>query len=145
MMRSEPFRNTAYAQGFLLACSIFILLSSSLCAQNVPASTILEARLSTPAGSRISQAGDRVEATTIAPIGSRGQILVPQGSTLFGSIARVKPVGFGVREETATIHFQFHTLRLPGGATIPIHTEVLEVDTAKERVDVEGTVRGIHP
>ena len=57
----------------------------------------------------------------------------------------MKPFGFGLREATATIHFQFHTLRLPGGATIPIHTEVLEVDTAKERVDVDGTVRGIHP
>jgi hypothetical protein len=145
MMKSEAFRNTACTQGFLLACFIFILLPSSLCAQSVPASTILEARLSTPAGSRLSQTGDRVEATTIAPIGARGQILVPQGSTLFGSIESVTPFGFGLREVTATIHFQFHTLRLPDGATIPIQTEVLEVDTAKERVDVDGTVRGIHP
>ena len=29
--------------------------------------------------------------------------------------------------------------------TIPIQAEVLEVETAKELVDVEGTVRGIHP
>jgi hypothetical protein len=57
----------------------------------------------------------------------------------------VKRFGFGLKHITASIHYQFHTLRLPNGDTIPIQTEVLEVETAKERVDVAGTVRGIHP
>lgn len=133
------------SRGLLLGCSICISLLFPLWAQELPAGTTLEARLSTPTGSRISRVGDPVEATIIAPISSHGQILIPQRSTLFGSVETVQPFGFGLREITATIHFRFHTLRFPAGDTIPIEAEVLEVETAKERVDVEGTVRGIHP
>jgi hypothetical protein len=57
----------------------------------------------------------------------------------------VKRFGVGLKNVTATVHYQFHTVRLNNGDTIPIQTEVLEVETAKERVDVDGTVRGIHP
>lgn len=127
-----------------VASLILILLSFPLCAQDLPVGTTLEARLSTPTGSRISHTGDQVEATTIAPGGSRGQILVPQGSRLFGSVESVKRYGLGLKPITASIHYQFHTLRLPNGETIPIHTELLAVETAKERVDVAGTARGIH-
>jgi hypothetical protein len=129
----EPFWTTTCKQYLLLAWSILILLSFPLCAQDLPAGTTLEARLSTPTGSRMSHAGDQVEGRTIAPIGFRGQILIPQGSRLFGSIESVKRFGLGLRQITARIHFQFHTLRLPNGDTIPIQTELLEVETAKER------------
>jgi hypothetical protein len=86
-----------------------------------------------------------VEGRTIAPIAIRGQILVPQESRLIGSVDNVKRFGLGLKQVTARIHYQFHTLRLPNGDTIPIHTELIEVETAKERVDLDGTVRGIHP
>ncbi|MFL6450877.1 MAG: LssY C-terminal domain-containing protein [Bryobacteraceae bacterium] len=101
--------------------------------------------MSTPTGSRISHTGDRIEGRTIAPIGFRGQILVPQASQVFGTIESVKRFGLGLKHVTASIHYQFHTVRFTNGDTIPIQTEVLEVETAKERVDVDGTVRGIHP
>jgi hypothetical protein len=63
---------------------------------------------------------------------------------VFGSIESVKRFGIGLKHVTASIHYQFHTVQLTNGDTIPIQTEVLEVETAKERVDVDGTVRGIH-
>ena len=129
----------------LCAWSILILRTFPLCARDLPAGTTLEARLSTPTGSRISHTGNQVEGKTIAPIGFRGEILVPQGSTLFGSVESVERFGLGLKQITARIRYQFHTLRLPNGDTIPIQTELLEVETAKERVDVDGTVRGIHP
>jgi LssY C-terminus len=124
---------------------VLILMSFPVCAQDLPAGTTLEVRLSTPIGSRISHIGDQVEAIEIAPIYFRGQILVPQRSRVIGSIESVKRFGFGLKQVTATIRYQFHTLQLPSGNTIPIQTELLEVETAKERVDVDGTVRGIHP
>ena len=129
----------------LLAWLILLLVSFPLCAQDLPAGTTLEARLSTPTGSRISHTGDQIEGTTIAPIGFRGQILIPQGSRLLGSIESVERFGFGLKQITAKIHYNFHTLQLPSGDTTPIQTELLEVETAKERVDVDGTVHGIHP
>src|SRR3954471_15110755 len=128
-----------------LGLSISTLLSFSLCAHELPAGTTLEVRLSTPTDSRTSHTGDQVEGRTIAPVGLRGQILIPQASRVFGSIESVKRFGLGLKHVTASIHYQFHTVRLTNGDTIPIQTEVLEVETAKERVDVDGTVRGIHP
>jgi hypothetical protein len=101
--------------------------------------------LSTATGSRVSHAGDQVEGSTIAPVSLRGQILIPQGSRILGSVASVKRFGLGLKHVTASIHYRFHTVRLTSGETIPVQTEVLEVETAKERVDDDGTVRGIHP
>jgi LssY C-terminus len=113
--------------------------------EELPAGTTFEIRLSTPAGSRISQTGDSIEGITIAPVGVRGQILVPPGSTILGSVESVMKFGLGIRQITAYIHFRFDVLQLPNGEAISIQTELLEVENAKERVDVSGTARGIHP
>jgi hypothetical protein len=140
-----PFWTGASKQYLRVGWLISALFSFSLSANELPAGTTLEVRLSTPTGSRISRTGDQVEGRTIAPVSFRGQILVPQASRVFGTIASVKPFGLGLKHVTASIHYQFHTVQLTNGDTIPIQTEVLEVETAKERVDVDGTVRGIHP
>jgi hypothetical protein len=114
-------------------------------AQELPAGTALEVRLSGTTGSRISHRGDPIEGTIIAPVSIRGKILIPQGSRLLGSIANASAIGFGVKHSTASLAYAFHTLRLPGGATIPVKTQLVEVETAKEEVDDRGTVHGIHP
>lgn len=124
---------------------IIQLLSLSLSAQNLPTGTTLEARLSITTGSRISHAGDRIEATIIAPAGAGGRILIPDGSIVSGVIENVNPIGFGLKHRTATIRYNFDALRLRSGETILIKSQVVEVETAKERLDVTGTVQGIHP
>ena len=127
-------------------CSMFVVLSCSpLMAQVLPAGTTLEVRLLNATGSSISHSGDQIEGTIIAPISLAGQVLVPQGSRLIGSIESVKRFGLGLKQITAAIHYRFHTLQFLNGEAIPIQTELLEVETAKERVDVDGMVRGIHP
>ena len=129
----------------LLSWSGAILLSSVLYAQSLPVGTTVEARLMTAMGSRISRPGDHVEATVIAPVNFRGQIVIPQGATLSGSITSVIRLGLGLRHTTASLRFQFHLLHLPAGDTLPIRAQLLEVETAKERVDRDGVVHGIHP
>jgi hypothetical protein len=96
-------------------------------------------------GSRLSQRGDPIEATIIAPVSVQGRILVPQGSRLLGSIAQATALGFGLKHATASLAYTFQTLQLPDGTAIPVHTQLVEVDTAKEAVDDRGTVHGIHP
>jgi len=127
-----------------LACSI-LLLSLTISGQELPAGTALEVRLSGATGSRYSHRGEQIEATVIAPVAVEGRILVPQGSKLFGSIANATAIGLGLKHSTASISYDFQTLRLPGGAAIPVNTRLVEVDTAKEDVDERGTVHGIHP
>ena len=135
---------TSFHKFYFLACSIF-LLSSAVSAQDLPAGTVLEARMSGATGSRMSHRGDSIEATVIAPVSVQGRILVPQGSRLLGSITNATAIGLGLKHSTASIAYCFHTLQLPGGAVIPVSTDLVEVDTAKEHVDGLGTVHGIHP
>jgi hypothetical protein len=135
---------TAFHDFCFLACSI-LLLFLPVSAQDLPAGSALEVRLSSATGSRISHRGDPIEATIIAPVSVHGRILVPQGSILLGSIANATAIGLGLKHSTASIAYAFHTLQLPGGAAIPVHPQLVEVETAKEHVDGLGTVHGIHP
>src|SRR6185437_429217 len=104
----------------------------------------LEVRLAGATGSRYSHGGEQSEATVIAPVAVQGRILVPQGSKLFGSITNATAIGLGLKHSTASISYDFQTLRLPGGAEIPINTRLVEVDTSTAAVDERGTVHGIH-
>jgi hypothetical protein len=124
---------------------LIVLLSLPLWAQDLPAGTTLEARLLNATGSRISHPGDKIDATIIAPASVGGRILIPDGSTVSGAIENVNRLGLGLKHATANIHYDFDTLRLRNGETILIKSEVIEVETAKERVDITGTVHGIHP
>jgi LssY-like putative type I secretion system component LssY len=135
---------TAFHEFCFLACST-LLLFLPVSAQELPAGTTLEVRLSGPTGSRISHRGDPIEATVIAPVSAHGRILVPQGSRLHGSVANATAIGLGLKHSTARIGYAFHTLQLPDGAAIAISTQLVEVETAKEGVDALGTVHGIHP
>ena len=121
------------------------LLPFAVSAQDLPAGTALEARLSVATGSRISHRGDPIEATIIAPVSVQGRILVPQGSRLLGSITDATALGLGLKHSTASIRYGFHTLLLPDDKAIPVNAQIVEVDTAKEHVDDLGTVNGIHP
>ena len=129
--------------GFLACAALPLFLP--IWAQELPAGTRLEARLWTATGSHISRCGDPIEATIIAPVSIHGRILVPQGATLFGSVTEADAIGLGLRRLTASLSYDFHTLRLAGGETVAINTQLIEVETAKEHVDRLGTVHGIHP
>ena len=135
--------SSCYKAG-LLAWAVLALIFP-LRAQELPAGTRLEARLCTATGSRLSHRGDPVEATIIAPVGANGHILVPQGATLLGSVTEAEAIGLGLRHFTASLTYEFSTLRFPDGATAAIKTQLVEVETAKEHVDQLGTVHGIHP
>lgn len=129
--------------GFLAGS--LVLLPVAVSALELPAGTVLEARLSGPTGSRISHTGDSIEATIIAPVSVEGRILVPQGSRLLGSITKATALGLGLKHATASIGYAFHTLLLPGETAVPVNAQLVEVDTAKEHVDHLGTVNGVYP
>jgi hypothetical protein len=143
--RYHPLGRSAVKSALLAWWVIMALLSLPSAARDLPAGTILEARLSIATGSRISHPGDKVDATIIAPASMGGRILVPDGSTVSGIVENVNRLGLGLKHTTASIGYYFDTLRLRNGKTILIKSEVVEVETAKERVDVTGTVHGIHP
>lgn len=135
------FRNIARQ----LASVISILVSASVKADVLPFGTVVEARFWVPMGSRISHAGDRVQATVIAPVFGDGQVLIPQGAVVSGAVGAVEQVGLGLKHLIAGIRYRFGRVELPNGDTIPITARVVQVETAKERVNTHGTITGIYP
>ncbi len=129
----------------LVPAALLTVFAFSLPAEQLPPGTTLEVRLSVATGSRISHPGDSVEGTIIAPVLLDGRLVVPQGSTVSGVVDSVQRLGFGLKHLTASIRYSFNTLRLPDGEIRPIDSRLVEVETAKERVNGEGTVGGIHP
>ncbi len=129
----------------LLPAVTFVLIPFSSTAEQLPAGTTLEVRLSVATGSRISHPGDLVEGTVIAPVLLNGRLVIPQGATVSGTVNSVQRLGYGLKHLTAGIEYSFHTLRLPEGEAIPIESRLIEVETAKERINADGSVGGIHP
>ena len=140
-----------------LALALGAFTSCSLNATEIPAGTNLEVRLLAPTGSRVSHPGDRIRATVIAPVVEGGSVTVPQGSTLSGSVVSVHRLGLGLKHCTASIEIRFDSLEFPVEPTnastselaqpgrVPIAARVLQVETAKERVNDRGVIGGIHP
>ncbi len=126
--------------------TLFLLLGSVPAhALDLAAGTNLEIRLNTTTGSRLSHRGDPVAATVIAPVMDGSHVLIPQGSTLSGQVGTVHRLGFGIKHPTASITLQFDRLTLPGRPQMPLSTRVVEVETARERVNESGVIGGIHP
>jgi hypothetical protein len=96
--------NASAGDFWILTCSIILLfLPLALTADELPAGTTLEVRLSNVTGSRSSHRGDSVEASVSAPISIQGRILVPQGSTLLGTVAKADAIGLGLKHVTAML------------------------------------------
>ncbi len=129
---------------WLVSAAALILVPNSTGAV-LPAGTILEARLSGATGSRVSQPGDHIEATIIAPVFEPGWLAVPPGVTLSGVIESVDRLGLGLKHRTATMKYRFNSIQFDDGRAFPIETRVLEVETARERVSADGTIGGIYP
>ena len=81
----------------------------------------------------------------IAPVFADGQLLIPQGAIVSGVVETVQRLGLGLKRLTSGIEYQFDSLRLPDGDAIPIAARVVQVETAKERVNAQGIVSGIYP
>ena len=128
-----------------LICMSALVFTLTVRAEELPAGTTIEARLLVSTGSRISHAGDSVRAAVIAPVFLDGRLVLPQGTIVSGIVDRVQRLRFGLRHRTAVIEYRFDSLRFESGENIPVETRLVEVETAKERVDPVGLVGGIHP
>jgi hypothetical protein len=112
-------------------------------AAEIPAGTALTVRQQGAVGTRFSKSGDAVRAVLLSPILDRGRTLLPAGSELRGAVTLVRKVGLGVKHQSASLALDFRSILLPNGKELPIDTRVIRVETARERVDRDGTIHGI--
>jgi hypothetical protein len=90
-----------------------------------------------------SPAGSAFRCVVIRPLESNGQILIPRGSIVTGSVRRAKAVGLGIIRERATIDLSFAEYRTPDGRMFPLHARLASIDNARERVTRSGQIRGV--
>jgi opacity protein-like surface antigen len=109
----------------------------------LPAGRTLEIRLTRSLASFSSKRGSEVEGVVISPVLQQGQILIPMGSKVVGTVSDIKRVGVGLIHETARISIDFNRLVLLDGTAVALNTHVTEIDNARESVDNSGRVKGI--
>lgn len=130
---------------FYRAICLVAALSSFFCstlASEIPTGQVLETRLLTDCGSRISQVGDPVFAVLISPVFQKGEVVIPAGAEIEGTVVDARKLGFGIKNGRARLGLQFHTIHLDKTA-YPLDARLVQVDTARERVDDLGQVYGI--
>jgi LssY-like putative type I secretion system component LssY len=121
----------------------YLLCSAGLLTiREVPAGTRLEIRLTSTVGSYASKAGSPVSAVLIAPVHVGGELLLPAGSILTGTVKSVRRVGLGVLHETAGMSLEFTEIILPDDETLPLASRVIAVDNGRERVEKNGEIGG---
>lgn len=122
----------------------YALLALSLMSlRQVPPGMQLHVRLATPIGSFASKTGMPVSAVLIAPVVLHGEIVLPEGAALNGTVTRAQSVGFGIEHETAGLQVDFDTLVFPNGFKIPVATRLLQVDNGREQVMENGMISGV--
>jgi len=128
----------------MMTTLLSVLLSiAALTIRPLPQGTQLHVRLTTTVGSYASIPGSPVSAVLIAPVIMDGETLLPAGSTLTGRVKSVTRVGLGLRHETAGLDLAFTQITPPDGETMPISTQVANVDNGKERVTHDGRIQGV--
>jgi hypothetical protein len=109
----------------------------------VPAGTVLELRLKDLVSSFHAKRGDVFRAVLIAPVQQGSQQLLPAGLEVNGHVAAAKRVGLGLIRERARLRLQFDSLVFPGGTSIPLEGELIEIENGREKVLKDGTIVGI--
>src|SRR5271163_1375127 len=129
----------------ILHCCFAALACAGLhaLAESVSGGTKLEIRLQQPISSYATQKGTRISGVLVAPLTEGGEMLLPLGTTVEGSVVAVRKVGLGVVHETARIELQFDRVVLADGKSVPLQCKVTEVENARESIDAHGRIQGI--
>lgn len=69
--------------------------------------------------------------------------MIPTGTEIEGTVTEVAKLGFGIKNGRAKLGMRFHTVHLADGTAVPLNSRLVQVDTARERVDDLGQVYGI--
>jgi opacity protein-like surface antigen len=130
--------------GYIASCCLAILVSAAvLPAETIPAGTPLEIRIQQPISSYSTPAGTKITGVLISPVNEGGKILVPLGTTIEGSVVKVRRVGLGFAHETAEIELRFDHLVLSNHEPIPIQVRTTSVENARESINKKGHIQGI--
>src|SRR3984957_3728714 len=99
-------------------------------------------RLLDPVASYSSKPGTFLRAVLIQSPDCDGAPVFPAGLEVDGEVVAARKVGLGIIHETAPLEIIFDRIVTADGTTLPIASQVVEVDNARETVH-NGKIRGI--
>lgn len=132
------------------SAAVLLALVLSLCAasqafancEKIPAGKSFWVRLIDPVASYSSKPGTNVRAILIQSPECDLAPVFPAGLEVAGQVSSVRKVGMGFIHDTASLEIQFDRIITTSGAVLPIASQVVEVDNAREAVR-NGVIRGI--
>ncbi len=133
------------AFGHTLLAIMLCLCSASQAFANcekIPVGSSFWVRLIDPVASYSSKPGTSIRAVLIQSPDCDLAPVFPAGLEVAGQIASVRKVGMGIIHDTASVEIQFDRIITAGGSVLPIASQVVEVDNAREAVR-NGVIRGI--
>ena len=122
------------------ALAVWCCLAAPAFAIPVPAGTEIDLRLKTKVASNSSKAKDPIDAIVIQPVVVNGQVVIPAGATVHGSVVETK--ASSGPDDRAMLWIAFTELEL-AGAQVKLVTTVTGVGNARESVDTNGQIQGI--
>ena len=105
----------------------------------IPAGSMVNARLSTPLNSASTQKGSEVQAVVSQPLLVDGNLVLPQGTLLKGAVVQVRPARHW--KHNGQLRFVFRDLVLPNGVESKVEAMLQGVQSGtadKLNVDAEG-------
>lgn len=97
--------------------------------------------LTNPVSTKDSKDGDAIYFTTTIPVAQDGQIVIPRGSYVRGSVNKAKAAGRGANK--GELYIRFDSLTLPNGVSRDFHARLTSADSANGKVDPdEGKISG---
>ena len=126
---------------FFFVTLIFARTARANC-ENISAGKSFWVRLLDPVASYSSKPGTFIRARLIQSPDCDGAPVFPAGLEVDGQVVAARKVGLGLIHETASLEILFDRIVTADGNVLPIASQVMEVDNARERVR-KGTIRGI--
>ena len=118
---------------------LFPLVAAASYAAQVPAGTELHIRLTAKISSADAKVGDPVRAVLIAPVAVNGQIVLPPGAEVTGTVKAVQSAADP--QKAPTLDLQFKQIQFDAERDT-ISAQVTGVDNSKEKVDAQGVITG---
>jgi len=107
----------------------------------VAAGTEAQLRLMTAVSTDAEKTPESIDAVVIAPVIAGGRIVIPSGARMYGRVMERKPAERG--DVRAVLHLAFSEIASAQDKRVPVKTQVIDVDNARESVDDAGRIIGI--
>jgi hypothetical protein len=121
---------------------LLTLLPMGVVAADIPAGTHVLLRMVGSVNTRTAKAGDQVYLRTASPIAAGGQILVPVGTYVQGTVAESKRSGRVKGRAEIALHLDTMTFASGKAVKIEPHVDSLDSGQSEQKVaDNEGTIK----